>query len=49
MLGLTFQGSGLGRWEPTGKRSGRFTLLQPLSDADGGRSAPGNSPVIEGK
>lgn len=35
MLGLTFQGSGLGRWEPTGARSGRFTLLQPLSDADG--------------
>ena len=34
-LGLTFQGPGLGRWESTGARSGRFTFLQALSDADG--------------
>ena len=34
-LGLTFQGPGLGRWESTGARSGRFTFLQALSDAAG--------------
>jgi hypothetical protein len=34
-LGLTFQGPGLGRWESTGARSGRFTLLQALSDSAG--------------
>ena len=39
-LGLTYQkgvhrGSGLGRWESTGERSGRFTFLQTLSDARG--------------
>jgi hypothetical protein len=33
--GLTFQGSGLGRWEPTGARSGRFTFLQALADPEG--------------
>ncbi len=35
VLGLTFQGPALGRWESTGVRSGRFTFLQALSDADG--------------
>jgi hypothetical protein len=35
VLGLTFQGPSLGRWESTGARSGRFTFLQALSDADG--------------
>lgn len=34
-LGLIFQGPGLGRWESTGARSGRFTFLQALSDAAG--------------
>jgi hypothetical protein len=34
-LGLTFQGPSLGQWESTGARSGRFTFLQALSDADG--------------
>ena len=34
-LGLTFQGPGLGRWESTGARSGRFTFLQALSDEAG--------------
>ena len=34
-LGLTFQGPGLGRWESTGARSGRFTFLQALSDGAG--------------
>ena len=34
-LGLTFQGPGLGRWESTGARSGRFTFLQALSDDAG--------------
>ena len=35
VLGLTFQGPALGRWESTGARSGRFTFLQALSDAAG--------------
>ncbi|MCA9877350.1 MAG: hypothetical protein KC442_06205, partial [Thermomicrobiales bacterium] len=35
MTGLTFQGSGLGRWEPTGEHSGRFTFLQALATPDG--------------
>jgi hypothetical protein len=34
-LGLTFQGPGLGRWESTGERSGRFTFIQALSDGAG--------------
>jgi len=34
-LGLTFQGTALGRWEPAGDRIGRFTALQALSDPDG--------------
>jgi hypothetical protein len=34
-LGLTFQGPGLGRWESTGERGGRFTFLQALSGATG--------------
>jgi hypothetical protein len=34
-LGLTFQGPGLGRWESTGARGGRFTFLQALSDGAG--------------
>jgi len=36
VLGLTFQGPALGRWESTGARSGRLTFLQALSDASGG-------------
>ncbi len=35
VLGLTFQGPALGRWESTGERTGRFTFLNALSDADG--------------
>lgn len=35
VLGLTFQGPALGRWEAHGARGGRFTALQALSDADG--------------
>jgi hypothetical protein len=39
-LGQTYQkgvhrGSGLGRWESTGERSGRFTFLQALADSRG--------------
>jgi hypothetical protein len=34
-LGLTFQGPALGRWEPNGERSARFTFLTALSDASG--------------
>jgi hypothetical protein len=34
-IGLTFQGSGLGRWDPDGERRATFTFLQALSDADG--------------
>ncbi len=34
-LGLTFQGTALGRWEADGDRIGRFTALQALSDAGG--------------
>ena len=34
-LGLTFQGPGLGRWEPDGERTGHFTFFQALSDANG--------------
>lgn len=33
--GLTFQGPGLGRWEPVSERGGRFSLLQALADAEG--------------
>lgn len=35
VLGLTFQGPGLGRWEPGDERSGPFTFFQALSDASG--------------
>ncbi len=35
VLGLTFQGPALGRWESTGVRSGRFTFIQALSDGAG--------------
>jgi hypothetical protein len=35
ILGLTFQGVALGRWESTGARSGRFTFIQALSDDAG--------------
>ena len=35
MLGLAFQGPGLGRWESDGKRRGLITFLQALSDAAG--------------
>ena len=35
VLGLTFQGPALGRWESTGARGGRFTFLQTLSDGAG--------------
>lgn len=34
-LGLTFQGPALGRWEADGERTGHFTFIQTLSDADG--------------
>ncbi len=34
-LGLTFQGPALGRWEADGERTGHFTFIQALSDADG--------------
>jgi hypothetical protein len=32
---LTFQGPGLGRWESTGERAGRFTFLQALTTPEG--------------
>jgi hypothetical protein len=35
MLGLTFHGPGLGRWEPDGDRSGHFAVIQAISDASG--------------
>ena len=35
VLGLTFQGPALGRWEADGERSGHFTFIQALSDANG--------------
>jgi hypothetical protein len=35
MLGLTFQGPALGRWESTGAHGGRFTFIQALSDDAG--------------
>ena len=35
VLGLTFQGPALGRWEADGERRGNFTFLQALSDAAG--------------
>ena len=34
-LGLTFQGPALGQWESTGERSGRFMILQALTDSAG--------------
>ena len=34
-LGLTFQGPALGRWEADGERTGHFTMIQALSDANG--------------
>ena len=34
-LGLTFQGPALGRWEPDGERSARFTFFNALSDGSG--------------
>ncbi len=34
-LGLTFHGPALGRWEADGERSGRFAVIQALSDASG--------------
>jgi len=34
-LGLTFQGSALGRWEADGERGSRFTAIQVLTDAEG--------------
>jgi hypothetical protein len=34
-LGLTFQGPALGRWEADGERTGHFTFIQALSDANG--------------
>lgn len=33
VLNLSFEGSGLGRWESTGERRDRFTFLQALADA----------------
>ncbi len=35
VLGLTFQGTALGRWESTGAHSGRFNLIQALTDGAG--------------
>ena len=35
MLGLTFQGPALGRWEADGERTGHITFIQALSDANG--------------
>jgi hypothetical protein len=35
MLGLAFQGPGLGRWEPDGEQRGLITFLQALSDGAG--------------
>ncbi len=34
-FGVAFAGASIGTWEPTGARSFRFTLVQPLSDAAG--------------
>jgi len=34
-LGLTFQGPALGRWEADGERTGHFTFIQALADANG--------------
>jgi hypothetical protein len=34
-LGLTFQGPALGRWEANGDRTGHFTFIQAVSDANG--------------
>ena len=34
-LGLTYQGPALGRWEADGERTGHFTFIQALSDANG--------------
>lgn len=34
-FGVAFGGASIGTWEPTGERSIRFTLVQPLSDAAG--------------
>lgn len=34
-LGLTFQGPALGRWEADGERTGHFTFIQALSEANG--------------
>jgi hypothetical protein len=34
-FGVAFAGASIGTWEPTGERSFRFTLVQPLSDAAG--------------
>ena len=35
VLGLTFQGPALGRWEADGERTGHFTFIQALADANG--------------
>jgi hypothetical protein len=34
-LGVTFQGTAIGVWEPTGERSIQFLFVQALSDVDG--------------
>jgi hypothetical protein len=34
-VGLTFQGSALGRWEADGERGTHFTAIQVLTDAEG--------------
>jgi hypothetical protein len=34
-LGVTFQGTAIGVWEPTGERSIQFIFVQALSDVDG--------------
>ncbi|MBA2519608.1 MAG: hypothetical protein H0V24_08070 [Chloroflexia bacterium] len=35
VVGLTFQGPGLAAWEPVDEQTGRFSMFQALSDADG--------------
>ncbi len=47
---VEFVGPALGTWEPTGERSGRFTVVQALSDATGAFSGTvtidGGQPMV---
>lgn len=38
--GVAFAGPGIGRWESTGERAARFTVVVVLSDATGRSSVP---------